>query len=59
MLKWAMIAGGGALGSVLRYALQGWAQRLSGETFPTGTLVVNVLGCLVIGFLAALFAAPR
>ncbi len=58
MTKWVLIAAGGALGSLLRYTLQGWAQRLSGGTFPTGTLAVNVLGCLVIGFLAALFAAP-
>ena len=58
MTKWVLIAAGGALGSLLRYTLQGWAQRLSGGTFPTGTLAVNVLGCLVIGFLAALFASP-
>ena len=34
MLKWMLIAAGGSLGSVLRYALQGWIQRLSGGMFP-------------------------
>ena len=57
-MKWLLIATGGALGSVLRYALQGWVQRATSDTFPTGTLAVNVLGCLVIGVLAALFAGP-
>ncbi len=33
-------------------------QRATSEFFPTGTLAVNVLGCLVIGFMAALFAGP-
>ena len=58
MLKWTLIAAGGALGSLLRYALQGWVQRLSEGTFPIGTLAVNLLGCLAIGFLSALFAGP-
>ncbi len=58
MTKWALIAAGGAVGSVLRYALQGWAQRLAGGSFPVGTLAVNVLGCGVIGFLAAALTGP-
>jgi len=43
---------GGFLGSVLRYLVSGWVQRLS-ETalFPYGTLSVNVIGCLLIGLL--------
>jgi CrcB protein len=46
-------AGGGALGSVARYWLSGVIGRRFGETFPYGTLLVNVTGCLVIGFFAA------
>ena len=44
-----------------RYLLQGSVQRRAGEAqgwaaiFPWGTLAVNVLGCLLIGFLAVLF----
>ena len=47
------VAGGGALGSVGRYLLSGFVGRHFGQTFPLGTLVVNVSGCLVLGFLAA------
>lgn len=47
---------GSGLGGVFRYALAGWTQRLANAAFPIGTLVVNVLGCLLIGFLSAAFA---
>ena len=57
-MKWLFIAGGGAVGSVLRYAVQGAAQRLTDSGFPAGTLAVNVIGCLTIGFLAAMFSGP-
>src|SRR4051812_35177258 len=59
MLKWILIAAGGALGSVLRYALQGCVQRAANSNFPAGTLLVNLLGCLAIGFLAATFTGPK
>ena len=55
MSKLLFIAGGGALGSVLRYLVQGWVQTLSGGMFPLGTFVVNIFGCLVIGFLNKAF----
>jgi len=46
---------GGFLGSGLRFALSGWAQRsLAFGQFPVGTLTVNVLGCLLIGYLGGL-----
>ncbi len=51
MLKWTMIAAGGAAGTLLRYAVSGLVQRWGGETFPFGTLVVNSIGCLLIGFI--------
>jgi CrcB protein len=44
---------GGALGSVSRYWLNGAVSARFGETFPLGTLVVNVIGSLIIGALAA------
>ena len=44
------VAVGGALGAVARYGLSGWVQSLAGGTFPWGTLVVNVLGCFLLGF---------
>jgi fluoride exporter len=58
MTKWLLIAGGGALGSVFRYALHTSVQRAWGGSFPLGTLTVNLIGCLLIGVLAALFAGP-
>ena len=46
---------GGAVGSVLRYLVSGWTQTgAGGSSFPTGTLVVNVGGCFIIGVLAQL-----
>lgn len=59
MLKWFLIAAGGAIGSVARYALQGLVQRVTSSGFPMGTLVVNLIGCLAIGFLAATFTGPK
>ncbi len=46
---------GGCLGSVFRYLLSGVVQRsLPMSEFPFGTLVVNVVGCLLIGMLHGL-----
>lgn len=46
---------GGFLGSILRYLLGGWVHRmLNNPWFPYGTLAVNILGCLMIGFLGGL-----
>ncbi len=46
---------GSFLGGALRYLLSTWVHRfLDNPWFPYGTLVVNVTGCLVIGFLAGL-----
>jgi CrcB protein len=55
-LNQLMIVGaGGFIGSVLRFMVGGWVQRLAvAGLFPYGTLVVNVLGCLLIGFLGGL-----
>jgi CrcB protein len=53
MSKLLLIGSGGFLGSVVRYLVSGWVQRLTGSAeFPYGTLAVNVLGCLVIGALS-------
>ncbi len=47
----ALLAVGGALGSVSRYGVSSLATRLGGTDFPYGTLAVNVLGSAVIGLL--------
>jgi CrcB protein len=49
----AAVGSGGFLGALARYGLSGLVQRQAPlTTFPFGTLVVNLLGCLVIGLLA-------
>ncbi|WP_439576307.1 fluoride efflux transporter CrcB [Elioraea sp.] len=48
---------GSALGGMARYWLSGVVGRAVGETFPWGTMVVNVSGALAIGIIAALAAA--
>jgi fluoride exporter len=48
------VAVGGALGSMARYWFTGVAARLFGETFPWGTLLINIFGSFVIGFFVAL-----
>lgn len=53
MHAYLLIALGGALGSVLRFAIAGAVGKLVGESFPWGTLIVNVSGSLLIGIFAA------
>ena len=51
--KLLLIAVAGGFGSLARYWLSGVVQNSSGSVFPYGTVAVNVLGCLVFGFLLA------
>lgn len=59
------VALGGALGGMARFWLSGVVARRIGETFPWGTIVVNVSGAFAIGVVAAvaaghgIFAAAR
>lgn len=50
------VALGSAIGGILRYGCSGLAGRLVGAAFPWGTLVVNVSGCLLIGFVATMLS---
>lgn len=54
MQNYFWIAIGSALGGMARYWCSGMVARLIGETFPWGTLAVNVVGSFVIGFFATL-----
>jgi fluoride ion exporter CrcB/FEX len=47
---------GSALGGMARYGCSGLVARLMGETFPWGTILVNVLGSFVIGLFGTLIA---
>jgi fluoride exporter len=54
MIAYLCIALGGALGTTARYWLSGLVAHAIGETFPWGTLIINVTGSFVIGFFGAL-----
>jgi CrcB protein len=54
MASYIWIAIGSAIGGVARYWCSGVAARLVGETFPWGTIAVNILGSFIIGFFATL-----
>ena len=55
MIKNFLIVGlGGAVGSMLRYGVQKIFQAQTVVTFPTGTLLVNIAGCFLIGILWSL-----
>jgi fluoride ion exporter CrcB/FEX len=53
MVHIAYIAIGGALGTLLRYGVSVSVARFAGSTYPWGTLTVNLIGALFIGFLSA------
>jgi CrcB protein len=46
-----LVAVFGAIGSVSRYAVSAWAGGVFGDRLPFGTLIVNVVGSLLIGFI--------
>ena len=49
MWQIAIIAVFGAVGAVARYTVSGWTYRVLGESFPYGTLAVNLIGCFLLG----------
>jgi len=54
MEKWFYLIGGGIVGTVLRYVLSGAIYQKVGTDFPYGTLVINLIGCFLIGLFATL-----
>jgi CrcB protein len=56
LVLFLLVVTGGALGTAARYVLSGLAANAFGETFPWGTLIVNVTGSFVIGFFYTLTA---
>lgn len=53
LLKIIYVGLGGFIGATLRYLTSGFISRFVTQTsFPYGTFVVNMVGCLIIGFLA-------
>jgi len=54
MLRLFILGIAGAAGTISRYLLGGWIHQLLGAGFPYGTLIVNIGGCLAVGFLGTL-----
>ena len=48
-MRLALLVIFGAAGTLARYGLQGLVQYRTGSDFPTGTLAVNLVGCLLLG----------
>ena len=55
MSKLIYLALGGALGTVLRYAISVWFGTTGSTDFPMATFVANMVGCLAIGLVMSLF----
>ncbi len=55
MLQVIAIAGGGAVGALLRFWVSTGVYQLLGRSFPWGTLAVNVIGSFMMGLLFVLF----
>ncbi|MCG6969679.1 MAG: fluoride efflux transporter CrcB [Gammaproteobacteria bacterium] len=56
-MQYLAIAAGGALGALLRFLSSTGMHRLLGQSFPYGTLFVNVVGSLLMGFLYILLTS--
>ena len=54
MIQLLIVGMGGFVGAVARWGTDGLIQRVAGESFPAGTMAVNILGCFFLGLLMAL-----
>lgn len=54
MIKWICLGLGGLSGTFMRYILAKNINQMMGGALPYGTLVVNLAGCFLVGFLAIL-----
>ncbi len=55
MQNYLLVFAGGGLGAAARYWLSGLVYQRVGSEFPSGTLLVNVIGCFLIGVLMSVF----
>ena len=59
MDRFLWICAGGAVGTGARYLVVLWAARSFGPTFPAGTLIVNLAGSFLLGFLMHVGSATQ
>ncbi|GAA2815884.1 fluoride efflux transporter CrcB [Saccharopolyspora taberi] len=50
-MTFALVALGGAIGACVRFSVDRWVQGRHDTAFPWGTMTVNVIGSLILGFL--------
>lgn len=55
-MNYLIVALGGGIGAALRYGVNVGAPRIFGADYPWHTLIVNVVGCFLIGLLTELMA---
>ncbi len=55
MIKYILLATGGAIGTILRYSMSGLTYRIVNGVFPWGTIFVNLTGSFAIGLLWGFF----
>ena len=55
MIQVLLVGAGGFVGSIARYVIVSLAQSTWASSLPIGTLIVNVTGCLAVGWLSELF----
>ena len=58
-MSYVWIGIGSAIGGMSRYWCSGVVARLLGETLPWGTILINILGSLIIGFIATIMPADN
>ena len=56
MVKYWMVGMGGFIGAIARFALGSYIGNRVGSRFPYGTLVINVSGSFLIGFILTMLA---
>ncbi len=54
LMNYVWIGVGSVIGGMFRFGVSGFVARHLGETFPLGTLLVNITGCFLIGLFAGL-----
>lgn len=50
------IAGGGAIGAVMRYGINHWITQMTSSDFPFGIMICNILGSFIMGVMVASFS---
>jgi len=60
IIQYIIVGIGGSFGAILRFIIETWVNEFTKTSvFPFGTLAVNLLGCLIIGFLFGIIAVSQ